>query len=234
MNFNLESILSLLAASLGSTLILAFYFFVNWDARRPDSPYRADTQIGLKVALYTFFLVAIGFAAMGLTRTLHYMLSGAATSTESLKSGLAALLTGTIVTVMVWKGLLPRTNDASFPKTARLAYGTLAATSGVALIASLVDVLQTVLLWPDWTPVAGSLADTIVLGLLTSVSLLKFGRMSGWVAPQPPPPQAPQYPPQGYQGPPQGYPPPGYPPQGGYPPPAGGGYPPPGGGYPPR
>src|SRR5687767_3509180 len=186
--FMMESLGSLAAASLGSTLVVAFYFFVNWDARRPDSPYRADTQIGIKVALYAFFVVAIGFAAVGLTKVLHYMLSGADTGTGNLKSGLAGLLTGGIVTVMVWKGLLPRTNDAQFPKTARLAYGTLAAMAGVALIAALVQLVQTVLVWPDWVGVAGTVSDTIVLGLLAAFSLLKLGRMSGWVTPQPPAP----------------------------------------------
>src|SRR5262245_43379806 len=122
--FSLDSLAGPMAASLGATLVLAFYFFVTWEARRPESPSKADGQIGLKVALYTFFVVAIGFGAMGLARVLHYMLSGADTGTGSLKAGLAALLIGATVTVMVWKGLLPRTNDPQFPKTSRLAYGT--------------------------------------------------------------------------------------------------------------
>ena len=218
--------------SLGSTIILAFYFFLTWDAQRADSPNRGDGQIGLKVALYAFLLVAVAIGSFGLSRLLHYVLSGADTGTDRLKSGMAALLTGGLALLMVSKGLLPRTNDAQFPKAARLAYGTLAALAGVSAIGAVFALLYDCLVWQSWVDVAGALSDTLVLALVTTISLLRFGRMSGWVSPQPPSGAYPSYPP-GYGGtPPGSYPPPqgGYPP--GYPP---AGYPPPGGGYsPPR
>ena len=218
-------------AQLGAVLILAFYFFVTWDSHRADSPNRADGQIGLKVALYTFFLVAVAFGAIGLARLIHYLLSGAVTGTDSLKSGLAALLTGGMSMLVVWKGLLPRTNDAQFPKAARLAYGTLGAVTGAAAIGALFVLLYQFLVWQDWRAVSGALSDALVATIISIIALAKFGRMCGWVAPQPPA-QYPQYPP-GYGG-----APPGSYPQGGYSPPAGyppsGGYPPQGGYTPPR
>jgi hypothetical protein len=232
MLLDLKSAIGPVITGFGALLILAFYFFLIWDARRADSPSHGDGQVGLKVTLYTFYLVAIGYGAMGLVEVLHYLLSGADTGTANLKSGLAGVLAGGVVTVMVWKGLLPRTNHTQYPKAERLAYGTLAATGGVALIGALVTLIDAVIVWPSWLQVSGALARVIVLGLITTLSLLRFGRMSGWVAPQPPPPP-PHHPPQGYGGPPPGYPPQGYPPPGGGYPPAGGGYPPAGGGYPP-
>lgn len=228
-------------AGIGALAFLAIaYFYLVWDARRSESPNKDDGQIGLKLALYAFIIIGIGFASGGLATVLHYALSGAKTGTGFLKAGLAHLIGGVVPIFAVAVVLLPRTNYRQYPKAARLAYGFLAAFY-VASALGLLDGLVTNLIQSaDWAgTTSGSLARLIVYAGIGFFSLFRLGALSGWSAPARPTPMAPSHSqgyPQGGGYPPQGYPPQGYPQGygGGYGPPQGGGGYPPGGGYQPR
>jgi hypothetical protein len=220
--------------------LLLAYFFLVWDARRSDSANKDDGQIGIKVALYFFIIIGVSFAAEGLETVLHYALSGAKTGTETLKTGLAALIAGVIPIFAVALVFLPRTNYRQYTRAARLAYGYLAALGVFAALMSLKGLITQVIMASTWVGMSGALASLIVSAGIGFFSLFRLGALSGWSAPVRPQPMAPSHSqgyPQGGGYPPQGYPPQGYPQGygGGYGPPqgGGGGYPP-GGGYQPR
>lgn len=226
----------------GAPAFLAFaYFFLVWDARRPESPNKDDGQIGLKLVLYFFILVGIGFAAGGLATLLNYLLSGTKVGTPALKQGLAGILAGVIPIFAAAVVLLPRTNYRQHAKAGRMFYGYLAATGGYLALLSLQGVVQQLIMSAPWASTSGQIANLIVFAGIGFFAVARLGSLSSWSAPVRPAPMAPShnqgYPPQGGGYPPQGYPPQGYPQGygggGGYGSPQGGGYPP-GGGYQPR
>jgi len=227
-----------LAFLLGAPVFLALaYFFLVWDARRPESPNKDDGQIGLKLVLYFLILVGIGFAAGGLATLLNYVASGTKAGTPALKLGLAGILSGVVPIVAVAGVLLPRTNFRQYTRAARLTYGYLAAVGGLLALMSLQSLVTNLIMSQPWASTSGELAELVVFAAIGLFALVRLGSLSSWSPPPPPQPMAPQgYPPQGGGYPPQGYPPQGYPQGygGGYGPPQGGGYPPPGGGYQPR
>jgi hypothetical protein len=224
----------------GAPVFLAFaYFFLVWDARRAESPNKDDGQIGLKLVLYFFVIVGIGFAAGGLTLLLNYVLSGTKAGTPVLKQALAGLLSGVVPILAVAVVLLPRTNYRQYTRAARLTYGYLAALGGFLALESLQGLVSQLIQSAGWPSISNQLASLLVFAGIGFFSLFRLGALSSWSAPVRPQPMAPShsqgYPPQGGGYPPQGYPPQGYPQGygGGYGPPQGGGYPP-GGGYQPR
>jgi hypothetical protein len=224
--------------SLGAPAFLAFaYFFLVWDSRRADSPNKDDGQIGLKLVLYFFIIIGIGFAAGGIATLLGYLLSGAKVGTSVLKQGLAGILSGVVPIFAVAVVLLPRTNYLQYTRAARLSYGYLAAVGGFVALQSLQRVVSLLIMSDPWASTSGQIAHLLVFGGVAGFALSRLGSLSSWSAPVRPAPMAPSqgYPPQGGGYPPQGYPPQGYPQSygGGYGPPQGGGYPP-GGGYQPR
>lgn len=238
------------------------YFFIIWDKRREDSAFKDDNQIGLKLALFFFGIVAIGIAARGLGTLLGYLLAGAK-PTSNLKLGLALLVSGGGFFSLIMFLLLPRTNNREHDRVARFAFGYVALIAGLGTILLTTTFLAGVFGGKDWKlENAAIFGHLLVTGGLAAMALKFYGDMSGWVAPvrampmqgfppqqgYPQQPQAgyPQQPQAGYPQQPQaGYPQqpqPGYPQQpqgGGYPPQGGGGgLPPPGGsgggGWPPR
>jgi hypothetical protein len=256
---DMGGIISTAISGMGVTLALLFfvgaYFFAVWDARRPDA--EADSQIGLKIVLYTLALGALGMAAGGVNELLHYLLSGAKTGTPAIKSGAAGLVGGGLILAGIVMAMLPRTNHSEKSKVTRMALGFVAAIAGslsIVFFGAFVNMMINGGGAP-WAMKSAPLAAFITYGGLAFLSINKLGAMSGWTAPARPMPQpghggyqqsggVPQqgYPPQqqGYPPQQQGYPPQqqgGYPPQGGMPPQGmpGGGYPPQGGGgYQPR
>ena len=218
--------------------LAAAYFFLVWDARRADSQNKDDGQVGLKVVLYFFIIIGIGFAAGGVATLLNYLLSATKTGTPALKQGLAGLIAGVIPIFAVAIVLLPRTNYRQYTRAGRLAYGYLAAVGGFMSLLSLQGLVGQLIMSTPWAMTSGQLANLIVFAGIGFFSLFRLGSLSGWSAPARPTPMAPGHSqgyPQGGGYPPQGYPPQGYPQGygGGYGPPQGGGYPP-GGGYQPR
>ena len=250
-----------MAFTAGAAALLAGgYFFIFWDRRSNDSASREDDQVGLKLALYTYLVVCLGFAVGGIDGLLGYLLSGAK-DTPTLKGSLGSIIAGAGLFVGIFFMFVPRTNTKDFPKAERYALGLVAVISGVITIMSFNSMLQALFGGAPWKQVtAFEFAHVVTYGAVTFVSLMRFGKLSGWTAPvkmpampagfaqpgQPMPgqPAAPQaYPQQQSQPAQQGYPPQqgqgGYPPQGqggGYPPQGqgGGNLPPPGGGYPPQ
>jgi hypothetical protein len=224
---------------LGAPAFLAFaYFFLVWDARRADSPNKDDGQIGLKLVLYFFILVGIGFAAGGLTTLLNYLLTGTKAGTPALKQALAGILAG-VVPIFAWTVvLLPRTNYRQHAKAGRMFYGFLAASGGYLALLSFQDVVSQLIMSMPWASTSEHIANLIVFAGIGFFAVARLGSLSSWSAPVRPTPMSSGhsqgYPPQG-GGYPQGYPPQGYPQGygGGYGSPQGGGYPP-GGGYQPR
>jgi hypothetical protein len=227
-------------------VLVAGYFFLFWERRRDDSPLRGDDQIGLKLGLFTLLIVALSYAAGGLHNVMWYLLSGTKAPMGSglIKSGIASLLAGGIGFAAISFLFLPRTNAKEFDRVERYAVGGVAIASGLLAFDALDGLLGGLFVSADWkSQTSGEFASLVVFGALFFLTLMRFGQLSGWTAPQRPvmPMQQPPgggYPPQ--QG--GGYPPQqggGYPPQqggGGYPPQGGGGYPPQqgGGGYPPQ
>ncbi len=258
----MAEIMSVASSGIGASLALTFfvgaYFFAVWDSRREDAG--DDSQIGIKVVLFTLMIGALGIAMGGANTLLHYLLSGAKTGTPAIKAGLAGLVAGGIVLAALVLTMLPRTNSSEHTKILRLALGFIAAIAGSAAIIFFADFVRSMIMGGGtWAGKSGGLASFITFGAVGFLALNKLGALSGWVAAAKPaapqagyPPQQsggmPQggYPPQGGM-PQQGYPPQqsgqvpqqqqyppqqqgGVPQQGGYPPQGGGGYPPQGGG----
>ena len=232
----LSAIIGLTPVTLAPAFLVLAYFFIVWDSRQPDSPNKDDTQIGLKLVLYVFVLVAVGLLMVGATMLLHYLLSGAKVDSSFVKVAVALLITGGVTFFVTNFLFLPRTNTKEFPKASRITVGALSAVAGIGAVLSLAMLLSGLILDIGWRASSGFLASLAVTGGVLAVTLSRFGAMSNWTIPQRPaamPPAAypPQqgYPPQqqGYPPQQQGYPPQGYPPQGGgYPPQGGGGFPP--------
>jgi len=236
----LSDLLGVSASSffLGAPAFLAAaYFFLIWDSRRADSPNKDDGQVGLKLVLYFFIIVGVGFAAGGVATVLNYVLGAAKAGTPVLKQGLAGLIAGVVPIFAVAVVLLPRTNFRQYTRAARLAYGFMAAVGGFMSLLSLQTLVNQLIMSAPWAMTSGQLANLIVFAGIGFFSLFRLGSLSGWSTPVRPSPMAPGqgYPPQSGGYPPQGYPPQGYPQGygGGYGSPQGGGYPP-GGGYQPR
>jgi hypothetical protein len=225
-------------------VLIAGYFFLFWERRKDDSPLKGDDQIGLKLGLFTLLIVALSYAAGGLHSVLWYLLSGTKAPMGSglIKAGIASLLAGGIGFAAISFLFLPRTNAKEFDRVERYAVGGVAIASGMMAFGALDGLLGGLFNSADWKAhTSEQFASLVVFGALFFLTLMRFGQLSGWTAPQRPvmPMQQPPgggYPPQGGGGyPPQGGG--GYQPQGGgYPPQGGGGYPPQGGGggYPPQ
>ncbi len=223
---------SILAASVALAFVAFGYFMLSLDRQRATSPSKDDTQAGLKLVLFALALFGVGTAAGGLHGLLGSILGGLKEGSGAIKGTLPSIIVGAVLVVVVVKALLPRTNAATQKQPERYFLGALAVTFGVFTLVEVNALLTGLFNSFPWSANASALAGSIIGGAVLFISVSRFGALSGWTMPVPPPPMAPpQYPPQGGGYPPQG----GYPPGGGYPPQGGGGYPPQGGGgYPPQ
>jgi hypothetical protein len=229
----------LLGAIAAILFVGAAYFFISLDRQRATSPSKDDNQVGIKLVMFGLVLAGIQLASQGVTGFLAYVFSGAKGGSLPIRAAIPPILVGGAVVIAVVKVLLPRTNAATHKQPERYLLGALGLQYGVFAILGISGVLNGIFLEAPWQYTSGSLASTIVAAAIGFLAINRFGAVSGWTMPTPPPPAPMQYPPQGGPPPGGGYPPQGggYPPQGGggYPPQGGGGYPPQGGGgYPPQ
>lgn len=207
---------------------LAIYFLLIWGQRSPDSSWKADDQIGIKVIAAALILLGTILFVTGLQGLLHLLLTfndfGA-----RMKEILPHLLVGAAALGGAVLFVLPRTNHDQFPKAMRLTTGAIALVAVIATVASLDSFLVTVFKWPGWDKVTGTLTTLLTAIIVAVGSGYFFAKLSGLAVPEIPIPsgQPQSYPQQGVA-PQQGQYPtqgqvPGYPPQQGYQQP---GYPP--------
>jgi hypothetical protein len=212
------------------------YFYIFWDQRNADSEQAEDGQVGIKLLLYAFMIVSLGFAVEGLMRVLDILLAGAK-DTKGLRLALGFLFGGGGLLVAFYLLFLPRTNFRDYPKVERFAIGIVTLMAGIGFIAAVNGLLSGLIGGKEWkTANAQTFAATIVYGALSFLAIMRFGALSGWVAPVRTPSM-----PAGFAGQPgmpqQGFPPQGQPQQQGYPQqgqPQQQGYPPQQQGYPPQ
>ena len=216
-------------------VILGYWFLTFWD-RREDRASKDDKQLGTKLVLWGFILGGVVGVLGGADQLITFVFSGFKGGFGAIKGALSGIVSGAVVAGAFGMLFLPRTNNATQPQIERFAMGLLGLGTGLAAIAALSGLIQSVFFAKGWrTDIAPNLSHLAVFGAAAGFAVLRHGKLSGWTEPvRPQMPSAPAgYPPaQGGAGyPPQGG---GYPPQGGGYPPQGGGYPPQGGGYPPQ
>jgi hypothetical protein len=212
--------------------VVAAYFFITLDRQRANSPNKDDTQVGIKLVLYSLIIVAIGLVAGGLGQLLAYILGGAKGGSGPVRAAMPPIIVGAVGIAAIATQLLPRTNSATYKQGERFALGFLGVQYGAGALIALNDVVTGLFTSAGWQPTSGHVATLVVAAAIALVAITRLGKHSGWVAAAPPAPPM-QYPPQG-QPPMQGG---GYGQQGGYGQGGygqGGGYPPQGGGYPPQ
>ena len=219
--------------------LVVSYFMLTWDRTRANSPSKDDTQAGLKLVLYALMLVSLMMAVGGVGGLVSVVFSGFKGGASQIKPVVAPIVVGAIGLLVFGKVFMSRTNDSANHQPERYFLGAVTVLYGGIALLSFAGLFNGLIQDAPWEHNSGMLAAAAVSGAVAILALMKFGALSGWVAPvrpvAPPPMQNPQqsqgYPPQGGGYPPQGG---GYPPQGGGYPPQGGGYPPQGGGYPPQ
>jgi hypothetical protein len=244
----LFALMTKLPALIGTAAALLFfffgYFFLTIDRVRPNSANKDDTQVGIKLVLYTLIVAGVTMAAFAVESLVDYAVSGFKGGSAPIKFALPQILVGAGLAAGVAKGMLPRTNAATAKGPERMALGWLATLSGLASLVGVSSLLTGLIFDMPWAQNADNFAYGVTYGALAFVCIMRLGARSGWVAPAPPPmapppqqssgmpPQGGGYPPQGGYNPQGG----GYNPQGGggYNPQGGGGYNPQGGGYPPQ
>ena len=236
---------------------LAIYLLLLWGQRAPDSKWKADDQIGLKVIAAALIMLGTILFVTGLQGLLHLLLTFKEFGTR-MKEILPHLLVGAAALGSAVLFVIPRTNHHEFPKAMRLTTGAIALVAVVASIWTLDSLLVTIFKWPGWNEVTDALTTLLTALIVAGGSGYFFAKLSGLAVPEIPMPaaapqhqqqqgypsqqqpqqyatqgQVPGYAPQpGYQQQP-GYPPQQQPQQPGYSQP---GYPPQGqgGGYPPN
>ncbi len=196
------------------------YFLITLDRARANSPSKDDTQVGIKLVLFSLILAGLVTAAMGAQQLAAFVLGGFKGGSLPVRAYAPPIIVGALVILVVSKALLPRTNHTTARAPERLFLGLVGAGFGVAAIVGFNGLVTGLFVEAPWEYNSGYVAQIVVFGAIALFAITRLGSRSGWVAPAPPPP-----PPQQSAG---------YPPQGGGYPPQGGGYPPQGGGYPPQ
>jgi hypothetical protein len=222
---------------LGSTAVvmmtlfvtLAIYALLILGQRAPDSSWKADDQIGIKVIASALILLGTMLFATGLQGLLHLLLTPFDEFGTRMKEILPHLLVGAAALGGTVLFVIPRTNHELFPKALRLTTGAIALLAVITTVISLDSLLVTIFKWPGWSPVTDTLTTLLTAIIVAVGSGYFFAKLSGLAVPEIPIPsgqpqqgmtmQQQQYPTQGQV--------PGYPPQQGYQPPQGQpGYPP--------
>lgn len=203
-------------------MVAACYFFTFWDRRREDCPDAEDTQLGLKLLLYGFLMIALAYAASGLHSVLFFLLSAAKPS-FLIKGGLGSLIAGGAVFGLVFAVFLKRTNAQTYDRVERWTLAFVAAAAGAAAVTAFYELLTGLFTSRAWRLHASDaegaakllatlkmgkavnasyLAELLVFGPLAFLALSRFGAVSGWTIP------VRQAPMQGFQqpAPGQGYP----------------------------
>ncbi|HEY4177444.1 MAG TPA: hypothetical protein VGM90_11445 [Kofleriaceae bacterium] len=234
-----------LAIAQAIAFVAGAYFFIQWDKNRTGSANKDDTQVGLKLVLFAIILASISILTGGVEHLLGFILGGFKGGSMPVRASLPPIIVGGGAVFVVLKMLLPRTNHAEYPQSARFTVGWLALTYGVASVIHVYGFLMGLFTGAEWYRTSSELGAAFVSIAFAFPALRSFGGMSNWTEPPPPAnpygayPGGPSGPNMGVPGsgmPPGGsggYGPPGggAPPGGGYGPPGGGGAPPGGGGY---
>jgi hypothetical protein len=210
--------LSLFDALLGPALVLPItlliYLLLVWGQRAPDSKWKADEQIGIKIIAAALILLGTVLFATGLQGLLHLLLTFKEFGAK-LKEILPHLLVGAVTLGAAVLFVIPRTNHEQFPKALRLTTGAITLIGTLATIWGLDSLLVTVFKWPGWSPVANALTTLLTAAIVTLGAGYFFARLSGVALPAIPLPTQPSQPMQGQ--PMQGQPMQGQPMQGQYP-----------------
>lgn len=227
-------VMQLLPMAIGLAFVLGSYFILTLDRQRANSPSKDDTQVGIKLVIWSFIIAGVGMAAGGIEQLLTFALSGFKGGSMGIRIALTPILVGAGLVLIFGLVLLPKTNNATMKQPERYALGAIGLIYGIRAVIDLVQVMNGVIVATSWDAISGGLSGLVVYGAVGFLAIVMLGSKSGWTGPAPP--QRMMQPPGGAQGQSGGYPPQGggYPPQGGGYPPQGGGYPPQGGGYPPQ
>jgi hypothetical protein len=203
------------AVMLSLSVALAIYFLLVWGQRQPDSTWKADDQIGIKVITAALILLGTLLFVTGLQGLLHLLLTFKQFGTK-MKEILPHLLVGAATLGGTVLFVIPRTNHDQFPKALRLTTGAIALTAIIVTVGSLDALLVTIFKWPGWMQVTDTLTTLLTAVIVAVGSGYFFAKLSGLAVPEIPLPSGqPQAQQQGF--PPQQYPTqgqvPGYPPQ---------------------
>lgn len=201
---------------------LAIYALLIWGQRAPDSSWKADDQIGIKVIASALILLGTMLFVTGLQGLLHLLLTFTEFGTR-MKEILPHLLVGAAALGGTVLFVIPRTNHEQFPKAMRLTTGAIALFAVIMTVVSLDSLLVTTFKWPGWSQVTDTLTTLLTAIIVAVGSGYFFAKLSGLAVPEIPIPsgqpqqgmpqqgmtmQQQQYPTQGQV--------PGYPPQQGY------------------
>lgn len=186
--------LSLFDALLGPALVLPItlliYLLLVWGQRAPDSKWKADEQIGIKIIAAALILLGTVLFATGLQGLLHLLLTFKEFGAK-LKEILPHLLVGAVTLGAAVLFVIPRTNHEQFPKALRLTTGAITLIGTLATIWSLDSLLVTVFKWPGWSPVANALTTLLTAAIVTLGAGYFFARLSGMAVPAIPLPTQP-------------------------------------------
>lgn len=186
--------LSIFDALLGPALVLPItlliYLLLVWGQRAPDSKWKADEQIGIKIIAAALILLGTVLFATGLQGLLHLLLTFKEFGAK-LKEILPHLLVGAVTLGAAVLFVIPRTNHEQFPKALRLTTGAITLIGTLATIWSLDSLLVTVFKWPGWSPVANALTTLLTAAIVTLGAGYFFARLSGMAVPAIPLPTQP-------------------------------------------
>ncbi len=170
-------------------VFLLGYFYIFWDRRRDQSLNASDSQVGLKLVLYTLLLVSLGLAVGAIEDILGYILAAGRNQLGEkgagpLKMGIASLVAGGVGVAAIMFACLPLTNAREYPQVERFAVGAVALVAGLATVLGLEDTLQSFFgKTPGWPPKAHALASFLVSTGLAVLGIIRFGSLSGWQSP---------------------------------------------------
>ena len=164
------------------TFLMAGYLLILISRYRNEAN---DPQASLKLVLYFFLLMGLGFACDGVVKLLHYLLSGTKTGSAGIKQAIAGLVSGGLVVFVMKYLYLPRSNELAQPRLLRFLTGFVLAIAGIGAVTGLYTFLASLVQNNAWATTSGMMATTIVYGGLTYLALQRFGQMSGWREPPP-------------------------------------------------
>lgn len=171
------------AALYALTLSPLIYLLMLYDARRKDSTAADDDQLGIKTVAATLIIISTAMFAVGFQQFLHTFLTFDEVW-ERLKQALPNVLVGGLGVVGTALVLFPKTNASEYPKAKRLAAGTIALLSGMAMLPALALFLRQLLEWPTWSDVAEAFSIAVDALVIFGVAFMALGRLSGMKMPE--------------------------------------------------
>lgn len=161
----------------GFIVALVFYLFMIWDSRRDDD---GDDQIIFKIVLGALMLAGFMTFVAGLKTFVHFILAiFSVRNWHWMRTGLANIITGGVVTGAIYWFILRKTNWQEYPRVARTTVGIATITTGAIFIVSLSEFFIQLLWMESWMAITGSLTSFIVFGAVAAASLWYFGKQCG-------------------------------------------------------